>query len=45
MALPQMTPQQYADLVLSIWHELRHLPKAERSAAFDRILKTLKGES
>jgi hypothetical protein len=41
MALPQMTPQQYADLLLSIWQGLRDLPPEERTAILEKILEAL----
>lgn len=41
-ALSQMTPQQFADLALALWRELRDLPVEQRAATLDRILADLK---
>ncbi len=44
MALSQMTPQQYADLVLQYWQTLRNMPKRERESRLDELLEGLKGD-
>jgi hypothetical protein len=45
-AMNGLTSQQYADLVLAIWRDLRDLmPEDELEAALDRILENLRAEN
>jgi hypothetical protein len=45
MTLSQMTPQEFADLALALWRELRDLPADQRAATLYRILADLKEDA
>ena len=45
MTLSQMTSQEFADLALALWRELRDLPADQRAATLDRILADLREDA